>query len=113
MMKHLFVAIQQQTENSRHAQSSSSTVSISTPAFIDKFEISTIMKTPALCHSSSRFLHDVDVHRGEQVLQGLYDRGQPVVFRGEIPFHHAFCDLCLKKDKFEILDPSESVQYQI
>lgn len=41
----------------------------------------------------SRLLHDVDVHCSEEVLQGVYDRRQPVVLRGEILLQHTFCDL--------------------
>lgn len=56
----------------------------------------------------SRLLHDVDVHCSEEVLQGVYDRRQPVVLRGEILLQHTFCDLRLVRGNIQFkLDCNE------
>lgn len=50
-------------------------MAISSPALIDKSEILIPDTTvpPRSVSKSSQLLHDVDVHRGEQVLEGLPD----------------------------------------
>lgn len=69
--------------------------------FIDKSEILIPHMTPPPSHLPhavrSRLLHDVDIHRREEALEGLKGRGQPVFFRAKILFHHTFCDLHLNK----------------
>ena len=72
--------------------------------FVDESEISLSNQTIrrgscALRLDCSWLLHDVDVHRGEEVLQGLHDRRQPRLFRKDFFLYYTFCELRLKTKK--------------
>lgn len=47
----------------------------------------------------SLFLHDIDVHCSEEVLQGLHGRGQPMVCRGDVPLYDTFSNFRLRREE--------------